>query len=166
MAGRPWGFEELTPENHAAIRRLILEGLAEHWGPLDESLNPDLDDLFASYPNGRTVVARRGLGIIGTGTLVPRSTTTAEIVRMSVARAERRNGIGRAIVDELLDTARRWRVAAVILETSTVWPEVVAFYCSCGFSITHTELGDFGENTWFRIGVEEGSQEALPSQPR
>lgn len=145
-------FEELTVATQSEARTLILDGLAEHWGVADESLNPDLDDMITAYAAGRTIIARDDEGdVVGTGTLRPRGADEAEIVRMSVRREARRFGIGRRLVDELVATARGWGVAAVVLETSTAWSEVVAFYRRCGFSITHVEDGDFGSDTWFRM---------------
>ena len=37
------------PADQAAVKDLILADLAEHWGTLDPSKNPDLDDIAASY---------------------------------------------------------------------------------------------------------------------
>lgn len=134
-----------------ATRRLILEGLRDHWGSIDEALNPDLDDIAASYAAGRTVVALCSGELIGTGTLLPVSPAAAEIRRMSVHAASRRKGVGRAIAHELIDTARRWSLERVILETSSAWTEIVEFYSALGFEITGTRTGDFGEDTWFEL---------------
>ena len=141
---------DFRPTDQAAVRSLILVGLGEHWGNVDETLNPDLDDIGAAYGHGRTVVVRHGSDIVATGTVVPRDPSTAEVCRMSVAADHRRVGLGRLVVEELLGTARDWGATAVVLETSTSWNEVVSFYRSCGFAITHHEAGTFGEDTWFR----------------
>ena len=133
-----------------AVRSLILAGLGQHWGHIDESLNPDLADIGSSYGHGRTVVVRRAGEIVATGTVVPRDESTAEILRMSVAADQRRFGLGRLVVEELVRTARDWGATAVMLETSTAWHEVVSFYQSCCFTITQHEDGPFGENTWLR----------------
>ncbi len=141
---------DFQPTDQAAVRWLILVGLGEHWGRIDETLNPGLDDIGATYGHGRTIVVRRGEDIVATGTVVPRDPSTAEILRMSVAADHRRYGLGRLVVEELLRTARGWGATAVVLETSTHWKEVVSFYRACGFAITHREAGSFGEDTWFR----------------
>ena len=133
------------------VRSLILEGLSDHWGRIDETLNRDLDDILASYGHGRTVVVRVGDEIVGTGTIVPRDSGRAEIIRMSVATDQRRDGVGRGIVSTLVDTARGWGSGSVVLETTSTWREVVAFYLSCGFRISGTEPSDFGEDTWFEM---------------
>jgi len=141
---------DFQPGDQDAIRSLILEGLGEHWGHIDETLNPDLTDIGASYGHARTLVVRRAGLIVATGTIVPRDPLTAEIVRMSVASDQRRAGLGRLVVGELLTTAKGWGATAVVLETSAHWLEVVTFYRSCGFAITHHEAGPFGQDAWFR----------------
>ena len=137
-----------------AVRSLVLAGLEDHWGQVDIGLNPDLQDLRTAYPHGRTVVVEGSGGtILGTGTIVPRAEVTAEIVRMSVRRTSRRLGIGRMIVHELLRTARLWGKRRVVLETTSSWTDVIAFYQSCGFKITHEADGEFGRDTWFEYHI-------------
>ena len=154
-------FEELDRSTRGTVRSLILDGLAERWGSVDESLNPDLDDMLVSYASGQTIVARDELGaVVGTGTVVPRGTGTAELVRMSVDRTSRRCGIGRQLVDELVAVARNWGCTTVVLETSTSWTDVIAFYSRCGFEITHVAKGEFGSDTWFELRLVEGNDES------
>lgn len=154
---RPVGttvVRDLQAADHDDVRRLVLAGLAEHWGKVDPTLNPDLDDLAAAHPGGRTVVAVDGERIVGTGTVVRRDAGTAEIVRMSVHADRRGGGLGRAIVDELVGTAARWGVRRVVLETTSTWTGTIAFYRRCGFAVTHTTTGPFGEDTWFERVLE------------
>ena len=141
----------LGPEQHDEVRTLILNGLGEHWGSVDDTLNPDLADLTSSYGSGRTLVACDGRRVVGTGTVIQRDGTSAEIVRMSVAPDYRRTGVGRRLVADLVDTARQWGVDRVILETSAHWTEVVEFYERCGFTLTHFEEGAFGRDAWFEL---------------
>ena len=63
---------ELRAEEHGAVRALILDGLAEHWGSVDPTLNRDLDDLMGTYTGGTTLVASDGGQVVGTGTVVGR----------------------------------------------------------------------------------------------
>jgi putative acetyltransferase len=128
--------------------------LREHWGTIDPALNRDLDDLAASYPHGTTLVARLGDTVVGTGTLIRRDDTTAEIVRMSVAPAHRSAGLGRRLTHDLVATARGWGMSRVVLETSAAWTEVVQFYLRCGFSLTHHEDGDFGRDAWLAMNLD------------
>ena len=88
-----------------AVQALILDGLREHWGQLDPSLNPDLDDLARSYREGTVLVAWRDGGIVGAGAVVPTEAGEGEVKRLGVAhrapphgrrvRAAARTGGGR-----------------------------------------------------------------------
>ncbi len=147
-------FERLDESTHDDVRALVLEGLGEHWGVIDETLNPDLDDMLVAYADGHTTVARDASStIVGTGTLLPRDDTVVELVRMSVSRTARRSGIGRSIVGELIDIARSMGFERMVLETTSSWSAAIALYTSCGFEITHTEESEFGSLTWFALDL-------------
>jgi putative acetyltransferase len=138
------------PADQAAVKDLILAGLADHWGTLDPSKNPDLDDIAASYAGAIFLVARYLDRIIGTGALVPRPDGTAEVVRMSVSADWRRQGIGRMILRALVDHARQNGFQRIVLETTETWQEVIAFYLHFGFRITHYQDGD----VYFELDLE------------
>ena len=144
------GVRDMRAGDAAVVRSLVLAGLAEHWGSVDPSLNPDLDDLAAAHPGSRTVVAVDPAGtIVGTGTVVPRGADSAEVVRMSVATSWRGAGVGRLVLDALIEVALSWGVQRLVLETTADWTDTVAFYERCGFRITHHEDGEFGRDAWF-----------------
>jgi putative acetyltransferase len=147
------------PEDQAAAKALILAGLAEHWGTLDLSLNPDLNDIAGTYAEGLFLVACCGARIVGTGGLLfseaegsgqdARGPGEAQVVRMSVAAAMRRHGIGRRMLVELCEQARARGVRRLVLETTSTWDEVIAFYRAFGFRITHIQDGD----TYFALDL-------------
>jgi putative acetyltransferase len=151
-AGEIW-IEAFRPEDQAAVKSLILAGLVEHWGRLDASKNPDLDDIASYYTSGTFLVARQAGQVIGTGALLPRSENTGQIVRMSVAASQRRRGTGRLILENLLDCARRAGMREVILETTAAWTGVIEFYKNAGFELTHYQGGD----AYLRLGLEAGT---------
>ena len=80
--------------------------------------------------------------IVGTGAFIPRSIESAEIVRMSVARHLRRQGIGRKMLIELCYRAYLRGFRQVILETTATWKDAIAFYQAFGFQISHYAEGD------------------------
>jgi putative acetyltransferase len=129
-------------EYQAEVRNLILAGLAEHWGTLDPTKNPDLHDITRTYANGIFLVAWQNNHIIGTGALLPKSNDTAEIVRMSVIVSMRRKGIGRMILQKLCEQAKFDGYKRLVLETTETWHEVIEFYKQFGFQITHYQDGD------------------------
>src|SRR3712207_405159 len=119
---REWHIRPFVPGDQLAARRLILHGLGERWGWIDETRNPDLDDIAAHYvaPGHYFVVVEWGDELIGTGALVAEGAGGAvagRIVRMSVAREHRGRGLGRALVEHLLDEARRRGYRRVLVET-------------------------------------------------
>jgi GNAT superfamily N-acetyltransferase len=130
------------PENQTEVKRLILAGLTEHWGQLDPTKNPDLDDIGATYAQATFLVAWWHGTIVGTGALLPRSAQIAEIVRMSVAPSMRRHGIGRRLLQHLMAHAKAQGYRRMILETTAAWHDVIAFYQRQGFQITHHREGD------------------------
>ena len=130
------------PEDQEPVRDLILAGLEEYWGTLDESKNLDLHNIVDSYRDGIFLVACLEQQIVCTGALLPRSAETAEIVRMSVARHLRRQGLGRQMLAELCSRAYQRGFRQVILETTATWKNAIAFYQAFGFQISHFADGD------------------------
>ena len=139
------------PADQDRVKALILAGLTEHWGYLDENKNPDLNDIVASYPKGIFLVAWAGSEIVGTGAFVPRSTETVEVVRMSVMKRRRRQGIGQQILSELCRQAYQAGYIKAILETTDTWKSTIAFYQAFGFQITHYADGD----VYFELNLRE-----------
>jgi putative acetyltransferase len=130
------------PQDQSSVKQLILAGMQEHWGKLDPSKNPDLDDIHTHYAGAVFLVARSGQRIVGTGALIPHSNLVGEIVRMSVSSDQRRNGIGKKILQALIKQAHTLGYQRLILETTSTWQEVIQFYLHCGFITTHTQDGD------------------------
>ncbi|MCJ7432738.1 MAG: GNAT family N-acetyltransferase [Anaerolineales bacterium] len=130
------------PENQIEVENLILAGLAEHWGTIDPTKNPDLDDISSTYANAVFLVAWHQETIIGTGALIPKSNNTAEIVRMSVATDLRQKGVGTRILQRLCEYAKSRGYQRIVLETTDTWHEAIEFYKRFGFQITHYLNGD------------------------
>ena len=146
-------IQPFKPQDQEDVKKLIQNGLGEHWGHIDETLNPDLNDISQSYKEATFLVARLDGVIVGTGALVPRSPEEGEIVRMSVAKDLRRQGIGRQILERLVQEGRQLGFERLILETTATWEEVIAFYKDYGFEVTHVEDGEFGEDVYFKLDL-------------
>lgn len=133
-----------TRADQPSVRKLVLAGLKDHWGTLDPKLNPDLEDIDTSYAGETFVVACCGSEIVACGALVRRDNVTGEIVRMSVRRDLRGQGLGRAVLEALTREARRRGFRRLTLETTAHWHGVRAFYEACGFTFTHCIDDEFG----------------------
>jgi ribosomal protein S18 acetylase RimI-like enzyme len=118
-----------------AARLLIINGLGEHFGYIDESLNPDLDDILQSYVLAGDVflVAYVGEMLVGTGALISLEDGTSEMVRVSTHVEYRRRGIGTAIVTRLLSIARQRGDRRIILTTRQNWVDALNLYKGLGF---------------------------------
>jgi ribosomal protein S18 acetylase RimI-like enzyme len=123
-----------TAADQDVARRLILNGLAEHFGRLDETLNPDLDDIAAHYvAQGALFVMAEIDGVpVGTGALVAEG-PGGRLVRISLAPAHRRRGVGRALVAHLVRAARARGWLQVLVETNDDWHDAIALYQRYGF---------------------------------
>jgi GNAT superfamily N-acetyltransferase len=147
----PVEIASFRPEDQAVVRQLILDGLEEHWGSLDPGLNPDLDDIRATYGHGTVLVARIDGRVVGVGMMVPAANDEGEVKRMSVARDRRRTGVATALLAELVAVARAIGWRALVLETTAAWSDAVQFYEQFGFTLTHHEQGTFGRDAYFRM---------------
>ncbi len=116
-------------------RWLILEGLGEHFGYIDETLNPDLDAILYNYLRAGHVfvVACMGREVVGTGALLSHDEGISELVRISTRKDYRRRGIGQAIVTSLVNVARQRGDRRIIVKTNASWHDAIHLYKRLGF---------------------------------
>jgi putative acetyltransferase len=100
-----------------------------------------LDRLLA--PGIRLFVARDDDDIVATGALAPLDDAHEELKSMRTAPERRGQGLGRGMVDALLDDARRRGIRRISLETGSAefFRPAHALYARAGF----VESGPFGE---------------------
>lgn len=135
-------IQPFSPADQSAVKTLILQGMEEHWGVLDLSLNPDLNDIAASYADGAFVCAWLEGELAGTGAIVPEGEGVMRVVRMSVQRERRRMGIASRILEALLDEACRRGCHNIVIETTEAWADAVGFYLRHGFRIVEHRDGE------------------------
>ena len=135
-------IQPFRPADQPAVRDLVLTGLGEHWGHIDYTLNPDLDDIATTYADATFLTAWLGDELVGTGALVHEEEGVARVVRMSVDEAARRRGIGCMILDRLCESARAAGYRQIVLETTETWDGVIAFYKNYGFRAIGCRDGD------------------------
>jgi len=138
MTREPSGLviRAFAPPDQAAARRLILEGLGEHFGAVDETRNPDIDDIAANYI-GRGhlfLVAEDARGLVGTAALIFEDGATAQMVRVSVAPPWRRRGLAKALVMRLIEAGRTRGLVRLWMETNDDWEPAIRLYRACGFA--------------------------------
>lgn len=131
----PLSIRPFKPHDQDTVRRLVLTGLGEHFGWIDETRNPDLDDIKAHYTElgHMFVVAEINGELVGAAALKTEDAHTGRIVRMSVKQTHRGQGIGRALVTHLLDVARQRGFVQVYVSTEPDWHNAIRLYTRCGF---------------------------------
>jgi GNAT superfamily N-acetyltransferase len=142
-------------DDQRAAQALILDGLREHWGWLDPTLNRDLNNIATNYAAGIFLVGEimdeTGSELVATGALLPEVTESGEsvwrVVRMSVHADLRGQGIGRRLLDALLQWAQQQGARLIVVETTSTWTDAVRFYTRYGFILveerddeTHMQL--------------------------
>lgn len=145
MTEPAYRIRPFTAVDQPATRALVLAGLADHWGFIDETLNPDLDDIAAAYPPETSlflVVEDRTGALIGAGCLTEDDPTTGRLVRMSVATRARGQGVGRQLVQALESAARARGYTRLVCETTADWSDAVGLYRATGFTETGIHDGD------------------------
>ena len=135
-----------------AFRLLVLDGMAERWGTVDASLNPDLEDIGMSYDGDGVLVALDGALVVGTGILMLRA-PEGEIVRMAVRRGYRRRGIATRLLSELLSLAFKRGINRIVVETNAQWTEARNLYEKAGFTFTHSARGAFGDESFYELTI-------------
>ena len=97
----------------------MLEGLREHFGFIDQSLNPDLKDIEVSFiASGHNFfVADQNGQIVGTVGLLYES-GRARIVRMSVLKEYRKSGIASVLLATCIEAAKAEGFAEIVAFTS------------------------------------------------
>src|SRR6185312_4220997 len=126
-----------TPTDQDAARALILAGLGERFGFIDETRNPDVDDIAAQYlAHGHLFLVAELVGeVVGTGALLCESDgATCQLVRVSTRRDLRGQGIARLIIVALLAEARQRQRRRIWVETDVPWHDAIALYERMGFT--------------------------------
>jgi GNAT superfamily N-acetyltransferase len=133
-----------TLADQTTARRLILEGLGTHFGFIDETMNPDVDNIEANYSlaGHPFIVAELDNELIATGALHIHPDPTGhhageivgQFVRVSVRQDFRRRGVASAIVRQLIDVARSINLHTLIVETTKGWTDAIGLYQSLGFT--------------------------------
>lgn len=109
----------------------------------------DVDGLLD--PTVTVFAARRGGELVGIGALRELDARHGEIKSMHTLESARGEGVGRAMVDHLVEVARTRGYHRISLETGTMEPFAAsrALYQSCGFE----ECEPFGEHRVRAVSV-------------
>lgn len=124
-------------------KALILEGFKERFGFIDQSLNPDLHNLYSHYsqPGRLFLIGLKENEVVVTGALIQESIDTGRIVRMSVDHLHRRHGLAERMLKELEALAINLGYRKLVLETNLDWESATNFYKKMSFKEEKKEDG-------------------------
>jgi putative acetyltransferase len=121
-----------------AVQRIVFEALGEYGlTPDPAGIDADLADLQAAYmQRGGAFVVIVGAdgGIIGCGGLRPAGDGDVELRKMYLQRDARGRGIGRHLLETLIERARAGGHRRIVLDTASVLVEAIALYRHRGFT--------------------------------
>ncbi|WP_291566178.1 MULTISPECIES: GNAT family N-acetyltransferase [unclassified Clostridium] len=140
------GFDEFniipfSKEYQEETKKLILEGIKEYVGEININFNKDLNNIEEQYKDGKFLLAIHKEKLIGTGALIYNG-EFGQIVRMSVDKNYRNLGIGKKLLDELIEHALKNNTKKIIVETTNNWKNAINFYKSYGFKFLHYKDDD------------------------
>lgn len=130
-----------SKEYQEEAKKLILEGIKEYVGEININFNKDLNNIEEQYKEGQFLLAIHKEKLIGTGALIYNG-EFGQIVRMSVDKNYRNLGIGKKLLDELIEHASKNDTRKIIVETTKDWESAANFYKKHGFKFLHHKDDD------------------------
>ena len=123
-----WAMDEF--ERHYGIAA----ALEARIGPIEQYLDHAIDELRScAPPRGRLLLAVDAGAVIGTACLRPVDERTAEVERMYVRPTSRRKGIGRSLLEGLVEGARGSGYERLVLDSPRCMHVAHTLYRSAGF---------------------------------
>ncbi len=133
----PYQFRDARPGDEPRVQHIVGTVLEEYGMHLDlPGTDADIVDLQASYAarGGAFRVLLDADGeVVGCGGLYALHPGELEVRKMYFLRSARGRGLGRTLLQSLVDTARARGARQVSLETKSVLREAIALYESFGF---------------------------------
>jgi DNA-binding MarR family transcriptional regulator/GNAT superfamily N-acetyltransferase len=138
-----------SPEARACMAAYFAE-LGERFdGGFDPGASLPATDADLAEPSGLLLLARLHGEPVGCGALKFHGTEPAELKRMWVANRARGLGLGRRLLAELEDQARRHGATVVRLETNQALTEAITLYRSAGYAEVSAFSDEQYAHHWF-----------------
>lgn len=138
-----------SPEARACMAAYFAE-LGERFdGGFDPGASLPATDADLVEPSGLLLLARLHGEPVGCGALKFHGTEPAELKRMWVANRARGLGLGRRLLAELEDQARRHGATVVRLETNQALTEAITLYRSAGYAEVAAFSDEQYAHHWF-----------------
>ncbi|KGP70845.1 GNAT family N-acetyltransferase [Pontibacillus yanchengensis] len=127
----------ITKATQYVAKQIILQGMYEHFGYIDETLNPDLHEPLTFYDgidNFLYIMKYNGL-MICTGGLQREGLYSGRVVRLSVLQSFRGNGFANQMMHYIEKKARSEHMSYIRVETNKEWTGAISLYHSLGYKL-------------------------------
>ena len=142
-------IRKFESKDQIPAKALIYAGLEQYFGFIDETLNPDLNDIALSFVDGCFLVGELDGELVATGVYKPFNDETVKIERVFVNSKFRRLGFASQLFMALISEAKKVGYNRVVLETTSDWDSAIDFWLRNGFRITHVDDSGLWSETWF-----------------
>jgi len=135
MLPEGFSFAQAKNENSPIAQKIIFSVLHEYGlGGIDHHTDSDLKDIEKTYTNGYFGLIKNDSGNpVGTFGLFPLNEKSAEIRKMYLLPEARGKGIGKWMVNFLIEKAKELNFQKLELETASVLLEAMELYKKFGF---------------------------------
>lgn len=148
-----------NPQLAVVVRNTLAEFGANHPGTV--FYDPTTDALFELFqkPQSAYFVAAEGENILGGGGIFPTGglpKDTCELVKMYLLPEARGVGLGRALIEKCMDTARELGFRRIYLETMPELQQALKVYERFGFTYLSGPMGNsghFGCKLWMILQI-------------
>lgn len=129
-------------ENSA--KNLVLAGLKDHWGFIDNTLNPDLYAILDFYikKGDDFLVGIYENNVICCGALTQEKENVGRMQRISVDKNFRGKGLASKMVEVLEDRAKSRGLGKIVVETTNNWSDAIELYLKSGYVESHRDPED------------------------
>ncbi|WP_371802475.1 GNAT family N-acetyltransferase [Candidatus Lokiarchaeum ossiferum] len=127
-----------------SAKNLVLAGLKEHWGYIDDTLNPDLYAILDHYigKGDDFLVGIYENEIICCGALILEEYKVGRMQRISVDQNFRGMGLASKIVRSLEKQAKIRGMDRIVVETTNTWSDAIRLYLKNGYTESHRDPED------------------------
>jgi GNAT superfamily N-acetyltransferase len=131
-------IQPVTLETENEARKVIFDGFSEYFSTVRPELNPDLTSILKYYSKTGNLflVGLVDKEVVCTGGLNREASDVARIVRMSVAKPYRKQGIGLKMLTKLEHAAKQMGYRKIVIETNNNWEKPISLYMRAGYKET------------------------------
>lgn len=132
-------IETITKKTQYMAKQVILEGLYEHFGFIDPTLNTDIHDPYPFFIEKDLpfYVGYFNQLIVCTGGLLELNKTTGQMVRISVLKDFRKMGFAQQMIAALEEQGRLKGYKKIMIETNEAWNAAISLYKKLGYEASH-----------------------------